>query len=304
LRFIGTNPYVLTSEYLDILIAPGRDGCQAAELITRTVRDTLKWDSIWLAIAQPDSIVSQFLVPVLKGVLGPCAHSTSFCIDTSGQWKDYLAQRGTKTRKNIRYFTRRLLLHQHALFQQANGMLENSQAIEALVAFHRGRWRSRGSLGAFAIPGFSHFLEDLIKESAKRAQLRIWTLSHDNIISAVLVAFVENGSAYAFQMGFDSNHAMDSLGFSLIALCIQACFEDCEIKSLDLLSGGAVFISLWTKNEITRLTYSGNKKCCRFILFCCMEKTMATAKLVLRSALPLPVLLWAKALLWKLRRTR
>lgn len=304
LRFLGTNPYVLTSEYLDILIAPGDDGHRAAGCIAQALRETIIWDSYWLAFTQPQSATSRFLIPVLEQYKHDRDYTTSFSINTEGRWREYIGKRGKKTRKNFRYLTRRILDRGGSKFLEASDEQEQPLALEALAAFHKTRWLSTGSLGAFVIPGFESFLKSVLREYSTRNQLKIWTLRRNNTINAVLVAFVEKGTAFAFQMGFHSMYAKDSLGFVLLGLCIRACFDDPTIRCMDLLSGGAQFKGHWTSNQIIRVTYSGWKSGGRCVLYFCVEHAWAMVKKILRATLPLPLLLWAKARLWKLRRTR
>jgi len=304
LRFIGTDPHVLTSEYLDILVHPASAEPEVLSQIARTVRHSIPCDSHWFSLLLPTSAVSRFLAPALSLFHFSRTSSPSFGIDTSRSWEEYLAQRGKKTRKNFRSKTRRVLEVQKACFREVASYQERELALDALETFHETRWIPKGSLGAFAIPEFGPFLREMVKESEARGQLRIWAIFHGEKISAVLVAFVENESAYAFQMGFDSKYPKDSLGFVLLGLCIRACFEDKEIRSLDLLSGGAPFKRLWTKEEQIRYTYTGYKKGWRAALFYGIENTLAASKSLLRSCLPASIIIWGKTRLLQLRKNR
>jgi hypothetical protein len=134
--------------------------------------------------------------------------------------------------------------------------------------------------------------------------LRIWAIFHENSIAAVMVAFVENGNAYAFQMGFNSQYEKESLGFVLVGLCIRACFEDADIQYFDLMSGGAAFKTLWTREERIRFIYSGRKKNWKTALFFSFEHVYVHLRSVLRKFLPGSSVLWWRVFLTKLRKAR
>jgi CelD/BcsL family acetyltransferase involved in cellulose biosynthesis len=301
LRFIGTDPYVLTSEYLDILVHPACAQQEVLFQLALAVRQLIPWDSLWFSLLRPDSMVSRFLAPALSLYRFPSSASHSFRIDTRSDWEKYLSQRGRKTRKNIRSKTKKILLGQRACFRQLTGTTDQEMALQALVSFHGTRWISKGALGAFAIPGFGSFLRELVIECGRRWQLRVWVLSHEEKMSAVLVAFLEKGNAYAFQMGFDAHYEKDSLGFVLLGLCIRACFEDQDIDSLDLLSGGDAFKRLWTKEEEAQLTFLENQSGWRAVLFSGVERVRGAGKNLLRTYLPVPLIIWGKTRLlqWK-----
>jgi CelD/BcsL family acetyltransferase involved in cellulose biosynthesis len=303
LRIIGTDPKVLTGEYLDILIQPGNSEDEVALRIAQMVKSAIGCDSFWFAFILPHSAVSSLFMPALEGVAFSRSPSLSFLIDTSGDWKEYVSQRGRKTRKNIRQETRRLIQGQKACFQEISGKAEREAAIGFLANFHRTRWVRKGSLGAFAIPGFESFLKEMVNSFALRGDLRIWAVSHNAMVSGVLIAFIENGHAYAYQLCFDSKYEKDSLGFVLLGLCIRACFESKMIQSLDLLSGGDTFKSLWTKEKQVRFIFLGFKKGLKITLFRRVQGSVAFSKRFLRPLLPVSLILWLKMRLRSFRKS-
>ncbi|HVN83093.1 MAG TPA: GNAT family N-acetyltransferase [Terriglobia bacterium] len=304
LRFIGTDPHVLTSEYLDILVDPASAEPEVLSQIARAVQYSLRWDSLWFSLHLTDSAVSRFLAPALSSFVTSRTSSLSFRVDTNREWKEYVSQRGKKTRKNIRYETNRILREQKAFFREIAGLKERKLALDTLVTFHETRWLHKGLLGAFAVRGFRPFLREMLDESEARGQLRIWAVFHGEKISAVLVAFLEEGNAYAFQMGFDSRYTKHSLGFVLLGLCIRACCEDRQILSLDLLSGGEAFKKLWTGEEQVHFTYVGSRKAWRVPLFHGFENAVAAGKRLLRCCLPVALIVWGKTRLLRWRRSR
>jgi CelD/BcsL family acetyltransferase involved in cellulose biosynthesis len=304
LRFIGTDPYVLTGEYLDIFVHPADSEAEIGALIAKTIIYSIQWDSIWLALFIPESAVSRFFASALQAIPVSRTSSPSYRIDVSGGWREYLARRGRRTRKKLNRTLTELQQRQDECFREITDINEQGLALDALVAFHQARWVGKGWPGTFSIPGFQSFLGAMVEECNRRGQLRIWAIFQENSIAAVMVAFIENGNASAFQMGFDSRYEKDSLGFVLVGLCIRACFEDMEIRCFDLMSGGTAFKTLWTREEQMRFIYSGYKKNWRTALFYSIENTYAVFRAILRSLLPGFVVLWGRVFLLRLRKTR
>ncbi|MBN2242431.1 MAG: GNAT family N-acetyltransferase [Acidobacteria bacterium] len=307
LRFIGTDPDVLTGEYLDILVRRSDSEQEVAGLIAETLKNRVHWDSFWFNLLLPDSAASRYLVSCLCTIRVSRTESISYQIDTGGDWQAYFASRSRKSRKNFRYLSKRALERQQACFREIIDARERGTALECLEAFQKARWKrwsQTGAPGAFMIPGFRPFLQGMMEECRKRGQMRLWALFHGEKISAVLVVFIENGAAHAFQMGFDSRYERDSPGFVLLGLCIRACFMDPAIHSFDMLSGSGKFKSIWTIKAQTRFIYSGGKRNWRNLVFEGMKALFRAAKTAARFFLPDAVVLWMKVRLMRMRRTR
>lgn len=245
LLFLGTGRAIKTSEYLDIIVRRGYER-RASEAIARFLRQQSKWDRLWLwgIPAQSSSL------PHLRRELGFDTKLTlcdrSRYIDTTVDWETFRGSLGKSLRTNISYYTRRMQKNYVCKFECVETLEAFGPAMKAFIALHQARWQSKGAPGSFSNRSFEAFLTDVMRDSMDGGCLRLWTLTVDQKVSAVLVGFLHNGVLHYFQSGFEPNYAKDSIGTVMLGLSVKRCFEAREVREFDFMGGESTYKDQWT----------------------------------------------------------
>lgn len=245
--FLGSGIPITTSEHLDLI---ARRGCEriVAETIAAFVLEADDVDRLWLSGIPITSVV----LPHFRRAIG-MHHSIGVCnrshsVDTRVDWHTFRQGLGKSTRAKIKRCTDRLFKLYDCEFRFVETEEELEPAMNALVQLHQARWNSKGEPGSFALPGVEAFLREAIAASLAEGRLRLWTLTVNGQVAAVLLAFLDNGVAHYFQGGFNPAFARDSLGTVMFALCIQDCIQSSEISTFDFMGGDALYKEHWTKS--------------------------------------------------------
>jgi CelD/BcsL family acetyltransferase involved in cellulose biosynthesis len=78
--------------------------------------------------------------------------------------------------------------------------------------------------------------------------LRLYTLSLNGAVAAVMYGFALDGRFYFYQHGFDDRYAAHSLGLVLMGLTIRAAIDD-GMREFDFLYGHESYKSLWAREQ-------------------------------------------------------
>ena len=248
LLFIGTGIPLKTSEYLDVVTRHGyeTEACRAMAAALNARND---WDRIWLYQVPSDSTVLPAFLSLLQGrtTAAPC--DTAPYIDTSQGWEHYKQRLGRSMRRNVEYYARRLFKKYACEFRQVESEADFAPAFDALIRLHVSRWRSQGEVGTLADPLFGRFLREAMWRSRAQGRLRLWTLSIDGTIEAVLVGFVDARILHYFQKGYNPDFGKEDLGTVMVALCVRDCCDDPDIDAFDFMGGGAPYKAMWAREN-------------------------------------------------------
>ena len=103
---------------------------------------------------------------------------------------------------------------------------ERRTALAALVAFSTARWADSGGTTAFGSPQLRAFHESATAAAFDDGTLRVYVLTLNGGIAAVLYGFVLSRRFYFYQHGFDPGLAARSIGVALMALTIKAAIDE------------------------------------------------------------------------------
>ena len=247
LLFIGTGIELKTSEYLDIIT---REGCEqlVAEAIARALDSLKDWDRIWLYHIPEDSRALLPFIKVLDDGQVPAPCDRAMYIDTSEGWEAFKRGLGRSMRRNVEYYPRRLFKRYQCEFQRVREERDLDSAVDALLKHHRERWQAKGEIASLSGRSVELFLREAMLEGLQAGRMRLWTLTIDGKIEAVLVGFLDKGVLHYFQKGFNPSFLGDELGNSLVALCVRDCCDDSEVSAFDFMGGGAAYKSMWARH--------------------------------------------------------
>lgn len=282
--FLGTGLHLRTSEALDIVARKSTEPA-VAEAICGFLEAQVDWDRLWLA----DVPETSPMLPYLRRGLGPRLsvqpYGRAHHVETRSGWDTFLSSLGKSMRTNVAYYTRRLFRAHTCTFNLAAGPDDFQRAAGALVRLHQELWTSRGEPGAFSRGHFREFLQETMREALEAGRLRLWTLSVDGSIAAVLLGFLDKGVVHYFQGGFDPRFARESLGTVMLGLCIRACIDDPTVIAFDFMGGDASYKESWTRQGTARVELTVERPGLRTLLLGGQHRLKRLAKRVVPAPL-------------------
>jgi CelD/BcsL family acetyltransferase involved in cellulose biosynthesis len=244
LEFLGTGE--AGSDYLDVVV---RRGCEHEAVEALAGFLTSHSVALRLAHLPPASIVAH-----LARRLAGTGWSSSFAIDgtcpvvdLSGHTFDsFLGTLGASHRANVRRRLRALDRDFDVRFDRITEHAQRRRALEALAGFHAHRYADRGGSTAFSSSEARAFHEDATRRALDGGWLRMYVLTLDGMIAAVMYGFSYGGRFFFYQHGYDGRHAPHSLGLVLMALTIDAAIAEAA-SEFDMLWGTESYKALWAR---------------------------------------------------------
>lgn len=246
LEFLGTGP--AGADYLDLIVEDGVDAdviaAVAATLQARGV-------PLYLDHLPPDSHAAQLAVELQRVGWTALHDSPDVCpfINLSGHtWDSFLSTIGSAHRANIRRRIRALQAAFDMQFTRVDSHSARRDALEHLIRFSEHRWETRGGTTAFPDPAMIAFHHAVTRHAMADEWLRLYALTLNGAIAAVMYGFALDGRFYFYQHGYDEAHARFSPGLVLMALTIQAAIAD-GIEEFDMLYGHEGYKTLWAREQ-------------------------------------------------------
>jgi CelD/BcsL family acetyltransferase involved in cellulose biosynthesis len=246
LEFLGTGP--AGADYLDAIV---RDG--AGPSVIAAVAASLDASNLplYLDHLPPGSNADGIAAALQRFGWAALHDSPDVCpfIDLSGHtWDSYLASIGSSHRANIRRRMRALDASFTVDFTLVDSDGARREALDQLIGFNRRRWDSRGGTTAFPDAEIVAFHEALTSRAMSEGWLRLYTLSLNGAIAAVIYGFALDRRFYFYQHGFDSAYGGYSLGLVLMALTVRAAI-DAGMREFDMLYGHESYKALWARQQ-------------------------------------------------------
>jgi CelD/BcsL family acetyltransferase involved in cellulose biosynthesis len=244
LEFLGTGP--AGSDYLDVIVRRGRDEEAVAALADFLTSRQL---TLRLTHLPPASIGAQLAKRLAAAGWTPSFADDGVCpvADLGGQtFESYLATLGAAHRANIRRRLRALDREFEVRFDRVTRHEDRQSALAALAGFHHRRYADRGGSTAFTSPAARAFHEDATRLALGRGWLRMYVLTLNGGIAAVMYGFSDGGRFFFYQHGYDEAYAPYSVGLALMALTINAAIGE-GANEFDMLWGTESYKSLWAR---------------------------------------------------------
>lgn len=247
IQFIGTS----ISDYLDFIIEKGKEEESIKIFILWLKENEKLWDLIDLqqipSLSLNFSILKKILLENNLSFYDSLQEICPFISlpENYDEFKSFLSKRFSK---NITYYSRLL---QKSFKVDYDLISENSfldERMDELFKLHQTRWQKEKLPGAFFSKKRKLFHKEIAREFLKENWLRLYTLSLDRKISAVLYGFVYNEKFYYYLSGFDYKLSKYSIGTLLTSFCIKEAILN-KLKEFDFLRGGEEYKYKWTKDE-------------------------------------------------------
>jgi CelD/BcsL family acetyltransferase involved in cellulose biosynthesis len=283
--FLGTGVFTQTSEYLDLIARRGYER-EVAEAIAAALKSERHWDKLWLSEIPAASVVLPHLQRALGGDLETTACQVAYYADTDTDWEAFKQTLGRTTRQNTQRLARRLFENYACRFSRVETPEELERGMGALVALHQARRRMLGQPGSFAIPGMERLLRAAARDALAEDCLRLWTLQVEGEIAAVQLAFLDNGTAHCFQVGFSPAYARESVGKVMLMLCIKDCVEDPRVRQYDFMGGDQPYKECWAKSAKENLRLVWLRSGLRSLAYTSMKAADQAGRSMARAMLP------------------
>ena len=245
LEFLGTGE--AGSDYLDVIARRGRED-EAVEALADYFL-TSRQLTLRLTHLPPASIAAQ-----LARRLGGAGWAASFAddgtcpiVDLEGHtFESFLGSVGASHRANIRRRLRALDREFDVRFEPITRHDDRRTALAALAAFHSRRYAARGGSTAFASVAARAFHEDATRLALESGWLRMYGLTLNRAMAAVMYGFHLDGRFYFYQHGYDETFSAQSIGLALMALTINAAISE-GATEFDMLWGTEPYKSRWAR---------------------------------------------------------
>lgn len=301
LGFIGDSSG--DSEYLDFIMAPGREAAVLRVFFDRIEADG--WDVADLRLlpkASPNYPLLRELAAERRWLAAeegvPCSS-----VELPGDWDAYLRTLQSRFRSKLRSLLRRLPAEHGAEFVRCDDVAELGGRLESLFALHQRRWRPEGKPGVFASEARRRFYREMAEALLRRGWLRFYSLRLGERWVAHEFSFAHRGRLYYLQQGFDTDCGKLSVGIALKAHVVRECIAE-GIREYDFLGGIAPHKAKWgaVPKWCCHLTLARPGFRTRWRIW--LPRALEAARSRARALTPAPLLLLKRRIQERLRRAR
>lgn len=257
LKFLGTK--VVSSDYLDVLAAPGAEERVSAAILGALMHGRRAWDLVQLTDLLDDSIALRYLsgqAREARSTLGielgeycpylPLAPTMEEFQDSIGRSKRSRLRRAKKAAEGI-----------GCVYRVFDSVETLAPTLEEFFELHAKRWAARGLPGNLAEPAVRSFHHELARSLGPGGSMRIYTLEYQGRAIACDYVLQRGKTVYFYQAAYDPDPALEeySPGYTLLASCIEDSVAR-GAREFDFLRGLEEYKTRWTSElrETRRLT--------------------------------------------------
>jgi CelD/BcsL family acetyltransferase involved in cellulose biosynthesis len=231
LRFLGG---VDVSDYLDVIVAAGREEEVWHALLQQRAAQPVEWDLHAVRAAS----LTPTLVPALAPAYGLRAWASveERCpvLRLPGAWEEYLARLSGKDRHELRRKMRRLEKELPGARVRSHAATEGwDEALGRFLELHR---LSKAGKARFMDQGMERFFRDATGALVAAGWARLWFLESEGAAVASFLCFEYAGTVGLYNSGFDPAHARLAPGIVLLAHVIRDAIGR-GITTFDFLRG-------------------------------------------------------------------
>jgi CelD/BcsL family acetyltransferase involved in cellulose biosynthesis len=224
------------SDYPDIIARPGMKDQVLAKVVQCLMERKESWDLLWMPAMAAWADQAGPLDRACRdfSLLRSARDRTYMAIPLPGSYESYLAKLGTKSRSNIRKYSK-MLLGGNWRLDFCRRKEDLPRMLDSLMALHRKRWQAVGEAGSFdRKPALARFYRRFAPVALEKGWLRLLTLVIDEEPQAALYGYVHNGVFSAVQCG--CNLELEGAGTVLWTLAIKNSIEE-GLREFDYLQG-------------------------------------------------------------------
>lgn len=188
-------------------------------------------------------------------------------------WDSYLAKLSSNRRQQIRRARRKAFDQEGIQLDRLTGAEQLQHWFDSLVQLHHKRWQQKGEgEHAFNTTSYNDFHLSLMASMLEGNALRLWGLSKDGRLIAVLYCLTDGVTTYYYQGGFDTDFDELKPGMVLMSCAMEEAIKE-GCAHFNMMKGDYDFKRSLAKEEdrtfnvtLVRPTFSGLVYALRFIL--------------------------------------
>ncbi len=192
--------------------------------------------------------------------------------ELSTDWDSYLAKLSSNRRQQIRRARRKAFDKEGIQLDRLTSAEQLQHWFDSLVELHHKRWQQKGEgEHAFKTTNYNDFHRTLMASMLEGNALRLWGLSKDGRLIAVLYCLTDGVTTYYYQGGFDTDYDELKPGMVLMSCAIEEAIKE-GCTHFNMMKGDYDFKRSLAKEEdrtfsvrLVRSTLSGFVYSLRFI---------------------------------------
>jgi CelD/BcsL family acetyltransferase involved in cellulose biosynthesis len=263
----------IVTPYTDIVLDADRAEPCVRALLRAIIREG-GWDRLTLRGLAEDSPT----VRLLQDAARQNGLSASVVPLAWGRWISlpetfdyYLAELGPNTRADIRRKRNGLVRRHQVEIRQCHTVEEVTQCWPLFVDLVRDRWRDKGEPTLFDDPAHVSFIANVTAALARKGQARLWCLSLDGEVVAMLLALVSGDECYSWYHGFRAAFSCHSPGILVTAYCIEDCIKNQRFRRIDFLRGEQEYKQRLAKSRRLTVTLCVHSTTLRSRVYRCLS---------------------------------
>ncbi len=196
LAFIG----VKRTDYLDFLVRSGDEDFFFHEVFHFLSEKSRAFSFIELKDIPDTSTNLPFLVKYIGGYFPVYAmESSRICVTLPlpGEWDDFLARLGKRTRKDVGYDRRYIAKRHETRLEEFTNGREITGVYDDLVRIYNERWIGEKGATRYSESLFAQFERTVCEKLAARGDYRLWLLYADDQPVAGISGYERNNKIYA-----------------------------------------------------------------------------------------------------------
>jgi hypothetical protein len=243
LQFINTGT---DCDHLDFIVRRGTEADVIPQIFETLKGHQTRWDTIYLEYMM-DSSPS---LPVIRAGCGiewtELEPDVAPYIELPDNWDELFGKLSSNKRwKQRRYLKRLNKAHpDNWTFDQVTKTDELRPTYDDLVRLHQPRWEAQGQPGAFAAGARRDFHFDIAQRALERGWLRMYRLTIDGRIAAILHGFAYDDRMYHWANGLDYELSNLNPGHVFNQLILEDSIKS-GMKEYDFLLGSEPYKYSW-----------------------------------------------------------
>ena len=232
-----TDGGLVLTEYLDLIVTPGKETAVIAAFSTSLMQRQMHWQGALFKQLLPNSLISSLFAGQKLSITSKIqANGFRTLIDLPETYKDYLMSLRKKKRNNITRMLTRLESEQNFTIDSIRSGLDIDVAITELADLNRARRGQLEQPSAFHQANFEAFHRLVVKRLLPLNKVELRILRIEGKAVAGLYSLIDGDTMHAYQSGFEAE-----LGhrYALLTMMITSeisnCIDHADLKRFNFM---------------------------------------------------------------------
>jgi CelD/BcsL family acetyltransferase involved in cellulose biosynthesis len=240
MRFLGYG----NSDYLDILIEPGKEETCLSLILDHLYKNASFWDMLELNdIPESSPCFKMLQGKINRNKLAGKIVTSLICpyLHWGKTYQEYLSTKSS----NFRYDLKRKMKRAQKLGAISFEILDNASGIQEFASIYEKRWEKKDTNATIRKASGQKLLEEAVQAWAEQKILKIPVLKLDGKIIAFCLGFIAQGRFYYYIPSFDPAYIQLSPGKLLVEYIIQN-FQALGVQEIDFMKGEERYKTEWS----------------------------------------------------------